>query len=65
MTDRPADPADRRRSWETERLRPALRRAPDNREAGAALARMRSEVDGRLLEKNLQPSPQTVGGMQR
>ena len=45
--------------------REVLRRAPDNREAGAALARMRSEVDGRLLEKILQPSPQTVGGMQR
>ena len=31
MTDRPADPTARRRAWETERLEPALRRAPERR----------------------------------
>jgi tetratricopeptide (TPR) repeat protein len=45
--------------------REVLRRAPDNPAAGGALARMRSEVDGKLLERILQPSPQTAGGLQR
>jgi cytochrome c-type biogenesis protein CcmH/NrfG len=45
--------------------RDVLRWAPDNAAARGALARMRSEVDGKLLEEMLRSSPQTVGGLQR
>ena len=45
--------------------RDVLRWAPDNAAARGALARMRSEVDGKLLEEMLRSPPQTVGGLQR
>jgi tetratricopeptide (TPR) repeat protein len=45
--------------------RDVLRWAPDNAAARGALARMRSEVDGKLLEEMLRSPSQTVGGTQR
>jgi predicted Zn-dependent protease len=45
--------------------RDVLRRAPGNPAAQGALARMRSEVKGKLLEEMLRSPSQTVGGMQR
>jgi tetratricopeptide (TPR) repeat protein len=45
--------------------RDVLRWAPDNPAARGALERMRSEVDGKLLEEMLRSPSQTGGGMQR
>jgi tetratricopeptide (TPR) repeat protein len=45
--------------------RDVLRWAPDNAAARGAIERMRSEVDGKLLEEMLRSPSQTVGGTQR
>ena len=45
--------------------RDVLRWAPDNAAARGALNRMRSEVDGKLLEEMLRSPPHTAGGLQR
>jgi tetratricopeptide (TPR) repeat protein len=45
--------------------RDVLRWAPDNAAARGAMARMRSEVDGKLLEGMLRSPPQTAGELQK
>jgi cytochrome c-type biogenesis protein CcmH/NrfG len=45
--------------------RDVLRWSPDNPAARSALTRMRTEVDGKLLEEMLRSPPHTLGELQR